>query len=403
MLDAQSGSAAVGYKKKTADLMDRNYRGVVTLNHHVFPITSLTFALSLSLFSSLRMQATLRRLKRTVLMQSVDVEHIANDLKGAGVPVTDASCRQCPDPCTEGHEPYPARFDVDFETRMLGSVKPYRRQIIISTGKSDWPREVTEESGSLAEHLQQTVQESPSQPATTSDTSTIHVNGLFKESEASRISILNGSHHTTSTSKDMETVLVFPDYTVLTDVPKSKNGSQLLYKASVDHSVPTGGLSVEGGLSTFVLPYSAVILLCSHKRRDNRCAIAAPKLEHRFCETLAHRGWTVDTQIDEHALEVSGSLDSAVDRAAHRSSLLRAAPSEKRALILKVSHIGGHKFAGNVNIYLPTGIGIWYGRVTTHEIEAIVEHTIEDGKILPALLRGGLNIAQPGCKSVHDW
>lgn len=30
----------------------------------------------------------------------------------------------------KGHEAYPARFDVDRETQMLGSVKPYRRQVL---------------------------------------------------------------------------------------------------------------------------------------------------------------------------------------------------------------------------------------------------------------------------------
>ena len=28
-----------------------------------------------------------------------------------------------------GHEEYPSKFDVDMETRMLGSVKPYRRMV----------------------------------------------------------------------------------------------------------------------------------------------------------------------------------------------------------------------------------------------------------------------------------
>lgn len=28
-----------------------------------------------------------------------------------------------------GHEEFPTRFDVDMETQMLGSVKPYHRQV----------------------------------------------------------------------------------------------------------------------------------------------------------------------------------------------------------------------------------------------------------------------------------
>ena len=75
----------------------------------------------------------------------------------------------------------------------------------------------------------------------------------------------------------------------------------------------------------------------------------------------------------------------------------------KRALVLYVSHIGGHKFAGNVIIYTPQGAGVWHGRVTPHHCDAIVRETIEGGKIFPSLLRGGINIARPGRTSLNDW
>jgi (2Fe-2S) ferredoxin len=54
-------------------------------------------------------------------------------------------------------------------------------------------------------------------------------------------------------------------------------------------------------------------------------------------------------------------------------------------------------------IYTPQGSGIWYGRVSPHEVESIVTNTLEEGMILPALLRGGVNISRPGCKSLNDW
>lgn len=34
--------------------------------------------------------------------------------------------------------------------------------------------------------------------------------------------------------------------------------------------------------------------------------------------------------------------------------------------------VGGHRYAGNVIIYLPNGVSIWYGRVTPHDVGAIV-------------------------------
>jgi Sucrase/ferredoxin-like len=100
---------------------------------------------------------------------------------------------------------------------------------------------------------------------------------------------------------------------------------------------------------------------------------------------------------------------------------LKASSSEKRVLILRTSHVGGHKYAGNCivsvpdvreqlldaemisQIYTPQGSGVWYGRVSPHEVDSIVINTIIHGLVLPPLLRGGLNISRPKCKTLNDW
>lgn len=89
----------------------------------------------------------LRKLKSVVLGQHINMEGIQAELQAANVPLSTADCRICPNPCDEGlcanlsalraafstailgHEEWPRKFDVDFETRMLGAVKPYRRQV----------------------------------------------------------------------------------------------------------------------------------------------------------------------------------------------------------------------------------------------------------------------------------
>lgn len=63
-----------------------------------------------------------------------------------------------------------------------------------------------------------------------------------------------------------------------------------------------------------------------------------------------------------------------------------------------ISHIGGHKYAGNVIIYIPksmsgnalSGMGIWYGRVEPAKVEGIVEETIFRGRVISDLFRGGI-------------
>ena len=64
-----------------------------------------------------------------------------------------------------------------------------------------------------------------------------------------------------------------------------------------------------------------------------------------------------------------------------------------------ISHIGGHKWAGNVIVYIPpsfkanglAGKGIWYGRVEPSHVEGIVAKTILDGKVVKDMFRGGID------------
>lgn len=65
--------------------------------------------------------------------------------------------------------------------------------------------------------------------------------------------------------------------------------------------------------------------------------------------------------------------------------------------MLSVSHIGGHKFAGNVIVYPG---GIWYGRVQPCHVPAIIDETCVKGEVLQPLLRG--SITAPPVKSSAD-
>ncbi|KAI0832314.1 Sucrase/ferredoxin-like-domain-containing protein [Trametes gibbosa] len=365
-----------------------------------------------------------RKLKALALGQNTDMDLTSVQLQAADVPVTDAPCRGCADPCDEGHDEYP-KFDVDLETQMLGSVKPYARQIVISTGKSDWVREVTDAKGTLAAYVDEI--SSSGRPPKDKDPSkkskdgggapavhSAHVPGIFDSSNLAknkRVTILNGSHRTVSTDHDRDTVLVFPDYRVVTEVARTHDGADQLWTHAVSPSlalyeVPPGSTAVK----SWIIPYSCVILLCSHKRRDNRCAIAAPKLEHALTLALERQGWEVHTQVDDSTLH-EPALEDLAGTAAEKHAALRAQlqgvdaahADHKRALVLFCSHIGGHKYAGNVIINTPRGVSVWYGRVTPHEVDAIVRETIIGGRILPSLLRGGMNLCHPGRKTLNDW
>nr|GAT53933.1 predicted protein [Mycena chlorophos] len=306
-----------------------------------------------------------------------------------------------------GHAEYPRRFVVDCDSTLLGSMKPFRRQIVISTGKSDWDYDITATPDTLAAAIAQA--QPPPPPPTEPITIELDekasaplIPGVFSSLDYTRLSILNGSHQTLSAEEDEQTCLVLPDYTVVVGVRPSD--APELWRTALDASIPRFGTSQSAKFATHVLPFACVILLCSHKRRDNRCAISAPKLENAFMRSLEAKGWTAHTQL-EHIVDppLEKFSGTAEEKERHIADELRTLPATKRALILRNSHIGGHKFSGNCVLYLPSGSCIWYGRVTPHEVESIVENTILGGLVLPTLLRGGMNISRPGCPTLHDW
>ena len=124
---------------------------------------------------------------------------------------------------------------------------------------------------------------------------------------------------------------------------------------------------------------SVTVLICGHGGRDQRCGVLGPLLEQEFRRLLGNVGLLA------HDLEVSTSLRE---------------DSVEKVRVALVSHLGGHKWAGNVIIYFPpkhpvgdrlsplAGRGIWYGRVEPKHVEGIINETIRGGKVIGELFRG---------------
>lgn len=304
---------------------------------------------------------SLRKLQTYVLGRPAETEEVCGQLRASYVPVSAADCRSCTDPCDLGHDTYPSQFKVDWETQMLGSVHPYNRQIVISTGKADWEKKITDVKGSLAAHITDLKNSLPEEPMTGLQHASVktsrHAAGLFRTSDSTNVSVLNGSIRSISDNDDNESVLVFPDFKVVTGVQSTAQGAQDLWDSSLDPSVSrTGAFLEKSQLKTWVLPYSCVVLLCSHRKRDNRCGISAPKLEHALIRSLEHHGWDADTQIECPSYTYGSPLEDLTLTAEQREEIIQTQLKEsaisKRALIVKVSHIGGHKYAGNCIVWL---------------------------------------------------
>lgn len=170
--------------------------------------------------------------------------------------------------------------------------------------------------------------------------------------------------------------------------------------------------------ASYILPYHATILICSHKKRDRRCHITADPIISALTHAIEELGdsWHVDRRGDEESLfepyriTPNDTEESIIER---KKELIKSrkdddGDSEKHVGIFKVSHVGGHKFAAQVIIWLPNGSSIWYGRVTTQDCKVIIEETFKHGRIVADLMRGGTSIAgkaggQHGKGSVWDW
>lgn len=132
--------------------------------------------------------------------------------------------------------------------------------MVISTGKSDWEREVTEAPGSLATYISEVQSQAklPSPPKAP----TKSISGIFTASDTSRVGILNGSHKSISDEETLESVLVFPDYKVVTEVPCSLEGAKGLWEKVL---IAPGYSARDSTYKSWVLPYSCVILLCGSR------------------------------------------------------------------------------------------------------------------------------------------
>jgi hypothetical protein len=140
---------------------------------------------------------------------------------------------------------------------------------------------------------------------------------------------------------------------------------------------------------------SPTILICGHGGRDMRCGIMRPVLQAEFESALRRKGFTINS----NGHDVAGIT---VDGPNH-------------ANIGSISHVGGHKYAGNVIIYIPpefmtssssssstsadrhnpsplAGKGIWYGRVEPKHVEGLVEETIFNGRVVEEHFRGGIGM-----------
>ncbi|CAL9248378.1 unnamed protein product [Arabidopsis halleri] len=106
------------------------------------------------------------------------------------------------------------------------------------------------------------------------------------------------------------------------------------------------------------------VFVCAHGSRDKRCGVCGPVLMEKFEQEIGSRGLS------------------------------------DKIFVLPCSHIGGHKYAGNLIVFSPDSAGNvsghWYGYVTPDDVPAMLDQHIAKGEIIQNLSRGGMRLRPEG-------
>lgn len=173
-----------------------------------------------------------------------------------------------------------------------------------------------------------------------------------------RLTICEGHDGTETSNGD---VLIFPDmirYRRLTHFDVDTFVEEVLVKDSEWHPGTPETLS-----GTFVF-------VCSHGSRDRRCGVCGPTLVSRFREEIDVRGLHAQVSVSP------------------------------------CSHIGGHKYAGNLIIFAPNSdkqvTGHWYGYVTPDDVPILLDQHIGKGEIIDRLWRGQMGLSEEDQKKKQE-
>ncbi|KAL0461709.1 UNVERIFIED_CONTAM: Altered inheritance of mitochondria protein 32 [Sesamum latifolium] len=106
------------------------------------------------------------------------------------------------------------------------------------------------------------------------------------------------------------------------------------------------------------------VFVCAHNNRDRRCGVCGPVLIQKFKEEIESKDL------------------------------------KNQVFVTACSHVGGHKYAGNVIIFsaAPDGkiAGNWYGYVTPSDVLELLDKQIGEGEIIHRIWRGqmGANVKE---------
>lgn len=234
------------------------------------------------------------------------------------------------------------RFDFRRDT-LLGSVQYYDRHVFLCyKNPRNWPPRIE-------------AAEFDRLPRLLSAALAARKSDMNKET---RLTICEGRDGTETSNGD---VLIFPDmirYRRLTHFDVDTFVEEVLIKDG--EWLPGNPEKLKG----------CYIFICCHGSRDRRCGVCGPPLVARFKE-----------EVDLHGLQGKVSISPC-------------------------SHVGGHKYAGNVIIFKSRVdgevTGHWYGYVTPEDVPNLLEQHVMKGEIVERLWRGQMGLSEDDQRKAQE-
>jgi len=225
---------------------------------------------------------------------------------------------------------------LDQKKPLANSVNLYSRHFSVSTGEYNWPATIKDDVNGPSFRLSQFV-----------------VDWATSMKPNKNIIYTKSSHRS-----KLPCVHVYPD-----NVRVTFNSSTLEEVKKFQYAWMFGNDQKLDFLTVEKVPANAVhIYVCCHGARDHRCGVIGGLLISGMREYITAPPTDVAESLQQLDIQVFGC-----------------------------SHIGGHKFAGNMVLYKPDWKqGIWYGRVLPDDIDYIMRETVINGKIIGKHWRGGL-------------
>ena len=206
----------------------------------------------------------------------------------------------CPAPTCECAEM--PKLDIDHTRNLNNSIAPYKKQILISTGKSNWTSRIEEDGigtvwGDVGRQLK--VLFGRGGELHNENENTIVSNSSFAEPDSvplyERLKIMrqrsketdrlalapSGSHHKAITLR------MFPAFKIVTFFSHHRDVLEFLLMKIRPQGLPTTSVRSDIVIGPIAIP---TILICSHGGRDERCGVMGPLLHKEFEKALDVQG-----------------------------------------------------------------------------------------------------------------